>query len=63
MMTSLLGVLFDGLAYGMLLFLISVGLAVRSYRMRWSIVTKPLLEATSYIGMASPGGFEPPYSP
>jgi len=28
MITSLLGVLFDGLAYGMLLFLISVGLAV-----------------------------------
>ena len=28
MITSFLGVLFDGLAYGMLLFLISVGLAV-----------------------------------
>jgi site-specific DNA recombinase len=35
----------------------------RAYMMRWSIVTKPLLEASSYIGMASPGGFEPPYSP
>ncbi len=28
----------------------------RAYRMRWSIVTKPVLEASSYIGMASPGG-------
>ena len=35
----------------------------RAYKLSWSIVTKALLEPSGYIGMASPGGFEPPYSP
>ena len=35
----------------------------RAYKLHWSIVTKSLLETSGYIGMASPGGFEPPYSP
>lgn len=35
----------------------------RAYKLSWALVTKPLLDASSYIGMASPGGFEPPYSP
>ena len=35
----------------------------RAYRLRWSLVTKHLHEPSGYIGMASPGGFEPPYSP
>ena len=34
-MASILGVLFDGLAYGMLLFLISVGLSVTMGLMRF----------------------------
>ncbi len=54
---------FRKLLVGRIAFQAEVRDGARAYKLNWAIVTKPLLEPSGYIGMASPRGFEPLYSP